>query len=176
VAHAVAATKQLVRSGCDLHLSIVGGGDELENLKAAARDPEIANRVTFTGSVSEAEKNAALRQAHLLLHTSIREGWGLNVIEANAMGTPAIVYPVAGLVDSTVHNQTGLITPAETPEALAQTILGLLAHPERYEQLRKAAWERSKTFLWSHVLPPACDWLESCARAESGVVQRAKNR
>lgn len=176
VAHAVAATKHLLRSGCDARLTIVGNGEDLPNLRAAAQDPELGDRVTFTGSVSEAEKNAALRRAHLLVHTSIREGWGLNVIEANAMGTPAIVYPVAGLVDSTVHNQTGLVTPAETPEALAQTIQGLLAKPGAYEQLRKAAWERSKTFLWSHVLPPACDWLESCARAESGVVQHAKNR
>ena len=42
-----------------------------------------------------------------MVHTSIREGWGLNVIEANAMGTPAIVYPVGGLVDSTVDGPIG---------------------------------------------------------------------
>ena len=39
------------------------------------------------------------------------------MIEANAMGTPAVVYPVGGLVDSTVHGQTGLVSEAETPES-----------------------------------------------------------
>ena len=62
----------------------------------------------FAGRLDDAEKNIELQKAHLLLHTSMREGWGLNVIEANAMGTPAVVYPVGGLVDSTVHGQTGL--------------------------------------------------------------------
>ena len=36
----------------------------------------------FTGGLPESEKNRQLRQAHLLLHASMREGWGLNVIEA----------------------------------------------------------------------------------------------
>jgi Glycosyl transferases group 1 len=40
--------------------------------------------VTFTGQLSEEQKNGELRRAHILLHTSMREGWGLNVIEANA--------------------------------------------------------------------------------------------
>jgi len=36
-----------------------------------------------TGPLAEADKDAQLRDAHYLLHTSLREGWGLNVIEAN---------------------------------------------------------------------------------------------
>ena len=94
----------------------------------------------------------------------MREGWGLNVIEANAMGTPAVVYPVGGLVDSTVHGQTGLVTRAETPESVVGSIISLLNNPIEYDRLRVNAWERAKTFAWQKVLPPACEWLEQQAR------------
>jgi glycosyltransferase involved in cell wall biosynthesis len=46
----------------------------------------------------------------------------LNVIEANAMGTPAVVYPVDGLVDPTVHRKTGYA--GERPEDLADGMSG----------------------------------------------------
>jgi glycosyltransferase involved in cell wall biosynthesis len=116
--------------------------------------------VRFTGSVPEREKDELMRGSHLLLHTSQREGWGLNVIEANAMGTPAAVYPVAGLRESTLDNETGVVSRAETPESLAARIKELISAPELYEKYRVAAWERAKTFHWSKILPPACDWLE----------------
>ena len=103
----------------------------------------------------------------MLIHTSIREGWGLNVIEANALGTPAIVYPVGGLVDSTLHGQTGIVTREETPESVADSVLALLNKPAEYDRLRVNAWERSKTFAWQKVLPPACEWLEEQARRRS---------
>jgi glycosyltransferase involved in cell wall biosynthesis len=129
-----------------------------------ANQPELAKCVTFTGLLSEKEKDATLRRAHLLVHTSLREGWGLNVIEANAMGTPAVVYPVGGLVDSTLHGQSGIVTREETPASLAQDILALLNQPAEYARLRVNAWERSKTFAWEKVLPPACEWLEQQAQ------------
>jgi glycosyltransferase involved in cell wall biosynthesis len=126
---------------------------------------QLGDRVTLTGPLSEAEKDARLRDAHFLLHTSLREGWGLNVIEANAMGTPAVVYPVAGLVESTLHDLTGIISRAETPESLAEALAGVLAAPEKYATYRVNAWERAKTLHWDNVLPIACDWLEKQARS-----------
>ena len=49
-----------------------------------------------------------MAEAHVLLMTSVREGWGLVVTEANACGTPAVVYNVPGLRDSVRNEETGL--------------------------------------------------------------------
>ncbi|MCX7722421.1 MAG: glycosyltransferase, partial [Verrucomicrobiae bacterium] len=133
-------------------------------LNELTRKLGLNEHVHFTGQVDEATKNTLLRQAHLLVHTSIREGWGLNVIEANAMGTPAVVYPVGGLVDSTVHDKTGIVVATETPRAIADAIAALLKQPEKYDAYRRAAWERAKTFRWDSILPKVCDWLEALAR------------
>lgn len=166
VDHAILALQKLLGHGIEGQLTIVGGGESTAQLKHLASQLGLANRVIFAGHVDEAQKNHELQCAHLLVHTSIREGWGLNVIEANAMGTPAVVYPVGGLVDSTVHDQTGIIAPTESPEAVAAAIARLLAEPGKYDQLRRQAWERAMTFQWAHVLPRACDFLERKAAAK----------
>ena len=148
----------------DAQLTIVGDGEEDEKLKRLTNELQLGSRITFTGLLPEKKKDELLRGAHFLLHNSQREGWGLNVIEANAMGTPAAVYPVAGLVESTLHDETGLVAEAETPEALATVLQASLAAPERYQHYRRQAWERAKTYHWSQVLPKARDWLEAQAR------------
>lgn len=164
VDHAILATKILRESGCAATLTVAGGGDSFYDLKRFVAEHHLEDVVRFTGRLSEAEKDKLLMDSHFLVHTSVREGWGLNVIEANAMGTPSAVYPAEGLTESTLKNETGLISEEETPESLALCIKSCFQNQRFYDQIRRAAWERSKTFHWSKVLPIACDWLESKAR------------
>jgi len=162
--HAILILKTLLERRVQAHLTIVGTGEVEGELKQLAKETGLAERILFTGQLPEMEKDAQLRGAHLLIHTSIREGWGLNVLEANAVGTPAIVYPVDGLVDATLDEQTGIVTERETPESAAERIVKLLKTPEKYEQFRINACERTKEFQWNYILPPACEWLEKQAR------------
>lgn len=162
--HAVRLAKVLLTRGVSASLRIVGGGEEEPRLRSLVHGLALGDHVIFTGFLSEAEKDALLRDSHFLVHTSQREGWGLNVIEANAMGTPALVYPVPGLIESTLHNRTGWVAQSETPESLADGVQKLLADPELYQRNRLLAWERAKKFHWSRILPPACDWLEQLAQ------------
>ena len=163
VEHAVRLMQCLAATGVSAQLTIVGGGEEEARLRGLVIAEKLEDRVTLTGQVTETEKHEILRRAHFLVHTSLREGWGLNVIEANAMGTPGLVYPVEGLVESTLHDQTGLVSAEETPESLAVRLQDLLRQPEKYQSYRQAAWERAKTFHWDIVLPQACVWLEAQA-------------
>lgn len=164
VEHAIIALRMLLDGGVKAQLTIVGDGEEKPRLLSLTHELGLADHVHFTGQVDEKAKNALLQQAHLLVHTSIREGWGLNVIEANAMGTPAVVYPVGGLVDSTVHDKTGIVVETETPRAIADAIALLVRNPDKYELCRRNAWERSKMFRWDSILPKVCHWLETLAR------------
>lgn len=163
VDHAIRVVKVLQERGTDVRLTIVGTGEVENSLKQLVSDLALTKQVQFAGRLDEVAKDDCLRRAHFLVHTSVREGWGLNVIEANAMGTPAIVYPVGGLVDSTVHGETGLVTRDETPEAVADAIQEISKSPETYARFRVNAWNRAKALQWDQVLQPACDWLESLA-------------
>ncbi|HLX96478.1 MAG TPA: glycosyltransferase family 4 protein [Verrucomicrobiae bacterium] len=160
--HVIRAVDMLRRQR-DVHLVIAGTGEVETQLKQLVEKRGLDAHVEFTGLIGEAEKNQRLQQAHFLIHTSLREGWGLNVIEANAMGTPAVVYPVGGLVSSTVHDETGLVTDQETPESVVDAISAIMRTPEKYERLRLNAWNRAKTLQWDKVTPMVCDWLEAQA-------------
>lgn len=162
--HAIHMLRELRDRGVDARLTIVGAGEIESQLRSLPGELGISPFVEFTGALPESEKDARLRQSHFLLHTSQREGWGLNVIEANAMGTPAAVYPVAGLVESTLNDETGVVSMEETPRSLANRLMEAVAQPENYQRWRRAAWERAKTFHWDNVLPKACEWFEMQAR------------
>lgn len=161
--HAISAVAILRREGMDVRLTVVGTGEMEPALREQVRSDRLDDVVTFTGALPEDEKDALLTDSHLLLHTSVREGWGLNVIEANCLGTPAVVYPVPGLIESTLDGETGLVVAREEPAALADGIKRMRTDRELYRRCREAAWKRGGTFHWDRVLPGACDWLEHLA-------------
>jgi glycosyltransferase involved in cell wall biosynthesis len=97
----------------------VGDGPVAPTL-AARTDPN----VTLFGRVSRAERDRLLARAHVLVVTSVREGWGLVVDEAAAMGTPVIGYDRPGLRDS-VPAARGLLVPP-SPAALAEALERML--------------------------------------------------
>jgi glycosyltransferase involved in cell wall biosynthesis len=163
VDHAVRCVGMLRERGMAAELTVVGNGSEMPALRVLVADLGLSEWVRFAGYQSEKEKMETLAKSHALIHPSIREGWGLNVIESNAMGTPAVVYPVGGLVDSTVDGVTGCISAAETPKALADSVIWLVSDEGRYQEVRKAAWRRSEAFRWGRVIPPVVSFLETLA-------------
>ena len=98
----------------------------------------LSSDVNFLGRVSRADKHQRMAEAQVLLMTSVREGWGLVVTEANAVGTPAIVYDVGGLRDAVQHEVTGLVV-APKPAELAKAMLRLAQDPALYRQLSTEA-------------------------------------
>jgi glycosyltransferase involved in cell wall biosynthesis len=173
--HAIRTVAELKLRNRPARLTIVGGGECEPGLRALVTRLGLEEQIRFAGNLAEAKKDELLRESHLLLHTSQREGWGLNVIEANAMGTPAAVYPVEGLIESTLDNETGVVARGETPAQLAERILDLLRSPSDYERLRVNAWNRAKEFHWNKILPAACDWLEQQAQSPSPSISDRRN-
>ncbi|MGX1880603.1 glycosyltransferase family 4 protein [Streptomyces sp. NPDC055287] len=123
-------------------LLIIGEGPERHRLEALA-GPD----VIFKGHVSEAEKHQLLCAAHLLLHPSAVEGWGLVVTEAATRGTPAIGFDVPGLRDSIADGVTGVLTQGESSFAAAWCTLALST--ERREAMGRAAAARAAHYRWS---------------------------
>jgi glycosyltransferase involved in cell wall biosynthesis len=94
--HALEAFHIFASDGSAGQLWMAGGGSDAA-LRRDARRYGIDERVTFFGRTSEAQKLDLMQRATVLVATSVKEGWGLIVTEANSMGTPAVVYDVDGL-------------------------------------------------------------------------------
>lgn len=106
--------------------------------------------IKYIGPVSKEEKIELLQKAHVLAVTSIKEGWGLVVTEANSQGTPAVVYNVDGLRDAVRNNETGLVCEENTPENLAERMSQVLRDRKLYETLQKSGWEGSKEITFDN--------------------------
>lgn len=99
--------------------------------------------IDYRGFISTEEKIRLMRKAHVITVTSVKEGWGLIVTEANSQGTPAVVYDVDGLRDSVRRNNTGLITKSNTPKELANQIIKLYKNKKLYKTIQKNAYRWS---------------------------------
>ncbi len=135
----------------EIKLDIVGAGDDkyLDQLKKQVAMLGLKEQVIFHGRVSQTTKHQMMQAANAILVTSVREGWGLIVTEANMLGTPAIVYNVPGLRDSVRPNETGLIATTNQPESLAAAMQIFLADPLLQHRLTLAAWKWSQEFSWN---------------------------
>jgi glycosyltransferase involved in cell wall biosynthesis len=98
---------------------IISGGGETGGICKYLIDNNLQSKVKILGPTTDQQKLSLMQQATTIISTSIKEGWGLIVTEANSMATPAITYNVDGLRDS---NKTGLITKNNTPQDLADSI------------------------------------------------------
>jgi glycosyltransferase involved in cell wall biosynthesis len=147
VEHMVAALAQFRTATGTGRLWLAGSGSERYqgSLAKLAKRLNVEDNVTFWGRVSEQEKFRLMTEAHALLMTSVREGWGLVVTEANACGTPAIVYDVPGLRDSVRHESTGLVVTA-TPKSLSDSMIRLTADQTLYARLAAEGQRWSGTF------------------------------
>jgi glycosyltransferase involved in cell wall biosynthesis len=100
--------------------------------------------IEYLGRVSREKKIELMRRAHILAVTSVKEGWGLVVTEANSQGTPALVYNVDGLRDAVKDGETGLICSRNNHQVFASAIIKLLSDKDKYESLRRHAWQWSQ--------------------------------
>jgi glycosyltransferase involved in cell wall biosynthesis len=128
---------------------IIGRSDEryLQVLKKMASDLGLKKDVKFWGYVPENKKFELLAKSHLVINPSQREGWGLTVIEAAAVGTPTVGYNVVGLKDSIIHGKTGYLTKKD-PSEMARIVISLLEDKTSYQKISQQAKRWSKNFSW----------------------------
>ncbi len=121
------AFRQVAEDNDDVYL-IMLGPPEMDVGSLLGELPSSGSaRVVMPGFSNQPERFMAI--ADLLVLPSYREGFGTVVIEAAAMGVPAIGTDIYGLSDAIVDGQTGLLVPVKTSQELAHAI-GLLLNDE----------------------------------------------
>jgi glycosyltransferase involved in cell wall biosynthesis len=132
----------------DLSLKIAGSGDDVPRLKAKAKALGMEGWTDFLGFVSEQRKVELYGEARVAVNSSLKEGWGLTSIEANACGTPVVATDVPGLCDSVRHGETGYLVPFGDAQAFASAVRRILADPEGAAAMRARglAWAARHTW------------------------------
>jgi glycosyltransferase involved in cell wall biosynthesis len=164
---ALRTTARLRDTHPGLHLDVVGHGWWQDELLAAARALDVMDSVTFTGYVDEPAKDRLLGTAWVSLVPSLKEGWGLTVMEAAAHGTPSVAFRHAGgVAESVVDGVTGLL--ADDEEGFVRAVDRLLADRQLRERLGRAAQERATEFTWDAAVSRWEATLYDAVRAGAG--------
>jgi len=148
VDHLVKAFAIVKKSVPNAQLHFLGRGDFRPYLEKLTRELGLEDSTKFFGFISEEDKVKYLSLAHCVVNTSMKEGWGITNIEANACGTPVISADVPGLRDSVNNGESGLLYEYGNIEQLANVIIEVLSNMQLKSQLSEGAVLWAKTFSW----------------------------
>jgi glycosyltransferase involved in cell wall biosynthesis len=126
----IGAFESLVRQGYNLDLVLVGPFDQERGGDATISASELRRhaRVHLTGYTASPEYYLSI--ADIFCLPSYREGFGTVVIEAAAMGLPAVGTHINGLIDAIVDGETGILVPPGDETALTGALQRLLDEPD----------------------------------------------
>jgi glycosyltransferase involved in cell wall biosynthesis len=148
VEHLIEALARAVRVRADLRLEIAGTGDERPRLEALSRARGVSDRVRFHGFVSHEDKLRLLRTSWANLFPSVKEGWGITIIEAAACGTPSVASNSPGLRDSVRDGWTGFLVPHGDVDQLARRMLELADDPALVARMGRQARAHAESLTW----------------------------
>lgn len=150
-----------------LTLTVVGQGYWEAALRAEAERLGVAGAVRFTGHVDDVTKHRLLAEAWLHLMPSVKEGWGLVVVESAAHGTPTVAFRSAGGPrESVLHGSTGLLVEDEA--GFVEAVGTLLADDALRVGMGHAAKAYAARFSWAAAVRD----FEAEIRAAAGLPPR----
>lgn len=136
----IKSIKQIVKKIPNVHVLLVGGGNESDNLVKLANDLDVSQYITFTGRIdyNEITKYYSLVDLLVFPRENIRLTQlvtPLKPLEAMAQGIPVIASDIGGHREMIKHGETGLLFTPEDPNELAQTVVKLLSDDQLKEKL-----------------------------------------
>ena len=140
---------QRIKAACPfpVRLKVIGPKDpRYPEAERRAAELGLSDDIAFTGFVSSAELAEAYRTADLLAHPSRYEGFGLQIVEAMAAGTPVLCTD--GGAQPEVAGGAAAIVPAGDVEAFAGAATAILRDPEKQEKMRSLGKARAARFTW----------------------------
>jgi glycosyltransferase involved in cell wall biosynthesis len=138
-------------------LWVIGSGPYAAALERVAQGMA---GVRFLGHRPQAEVVDLLRRAWVVASASVKEGWGLTMIEANACGTPVVATRVPGLMDAVIDGETGLLVPYGDRGALARALATVLEDGELRLKLADGARRFARSFTWERAANEAWALVE----------------
>jgi glycosyltransferase involved in cell wall biosynthesis len=147
VEHALEVLARLLPEFPDLRLDVVGDGWWHDRLVGATRARGLEHAVAFHGYLPEEVKHEVLAQAWVQLAPSLKEGWGLMVVEAAQHRVPTVAYRAAGgLAESVRDGVTGVLV--DDLDGLTEATRTLLVDAARRASLGTAAQAHAGNFTW----------------------------
>ncbi|KAK8042873.1 glycosyltransferase family 4 protein [Apiospora phragmitis] len=177
------AAIELDRRGLDFKLVVVGGNRNIvveQEVKDYFRPLADKDKVVFTGFKVGEELMEAYASAHLFLHCSITETFGLVVLEAMASGVPVVARDEGGPSDIIEHGTTGYLVPPADLDGFVEKVFRLSTDHNLRERFSQAARDHACEATWekinNKVAWKMADAIEAREREQADYQLAAANR
>jgi glycosyltransferase involved in cell wall biosynthesis len=131
----------------ELRVRVAGQGYWEPRVRETVERLGLQDAVELLGWVDEETKQRVLASSWALAMPSVKEGWGLAVLEAAANGTPTVAFRAAGgLRESVLHGTTGLL--ADDLGEFTRHLAWVLLNRHLRERLGEAARAHAARFTW----------------------------
>lgn len=137
---AIDAIRELHRKnpGLLLEYRIIGYGHLEKSLRKRVQNYNMEHIVQFLGPLREDEVIQQMRESHVFMLSSIKEGLGKSMLEAQAMGMPVIGTNAGGMPEAVKQNETGFIVPLGNSSAIAEKLDYLHRNYAKWHDIGKA--------------------------------------
>jgi colanic acid/amylovoran biosynthesis glycosyltransferase len=148
VEYGIRAVARLKESGRKVTYTVVGDGPRRQELERLAVELDLRDRVRFTGALDQDAVGSALLDAHVLVapsHTGKdgdQEGIPNALKEAMATGLPVVSTLHSGIPELVEDGVSGFLVPERDAAALADRLMFLADHPERWAAMGRAGRDR----------------------------------
>lgn len=125
----IEALSILAARGLSFRAVLAGNGD-VEDAIAQAKALNIADHITFSGWVGEAEADAVLNGADIFVLPSRAENQPVSILEAMARALPVVATRVGAIPEQVDDGASGLLVDPGDAQQLADAIAHLIESPE----------------------------------------------
>jgi len=119
----------------DLKYHIVGDGPLKASLEKQVEEAALNNNVLFLGGMNQKDVIQEMQKAHIFLLPSIEEVLPVVLMEAMAVGLPAISTNVGSVSQIVKNNKSGFVVEKKDVNAIADKLLFLIERPELWRAM-----------------------------------------
>ncbi len=150
--HMIEGMKRVCEHVSDAKLFVLGtpaNAKYAASLRKLVRSLGLEERVSFRlWRPFSSDKIELLQRAWIHVLPSVKEGFGLSILESAACGTPTVGYDVPGVRDATVHGETGLLARSGDKDSLADHVTDLLTNTSKLKLFGEQAIKWAANFSW----------------------------
>jgi phosphatidylinositol alpha-mannosyltransferase len=171
----LAAIPKIVDRVPNLRVLVAGPGNAQDFDKLVP--PELRERITFLGRISELEKAQFFKSISLYIAPNTGgESFGIILAEAMAAKAPIVASNLPAFVKLLDNGESGAIFTSESADDLAQTVLNLLEDGNARTAIANAGYEKAKSFDWNSVGEQILSVYEMALVGNSKVYLASDNR
>ncbi len=127
--------------------------------------PELVNQIHLTGYVVNSDLPAIYNQSDLFLYPSLRESFGIPILEAMACGIPVITSTTSSMPE--VAGDAALMVDPYNPDEIAMAIEQMTSDPTLRQRLRMAGFKQASQFSWPKMAADVQEIYEEAINEQS---------